>query len=235
MLPWTQSTFTPRSFARRSALRRPATEISTPLTSKPWAAKKTLSRPSPHPRSSTRAPGGKSAASCLAKAEGSVPQMFSCGLRPCSRAHGLRVMSGATRWRSQRSRPNARLDGRGARETGQRYTRRELSSPASLYRQTLSKPYAPGWTLSSRRNVGYWVNFVTRSPATLKVARSRSPNFPDPLASPPAQLARRSTPRVAGSLVPRLARNLPQYRAQIDHLPNLGGATAVGFQVQWPV
>ncbi len=31
------------------------------------------------------------------------------------------------------------------------------------------------------------------------------------IASPPARLAKPSTPRVAGSLVPRLARNLPQY------------------------
>src|SRR5713101_407320 len=62
--------------------------------------------------------------------------------------------------------------------------------------------------------------FVTRSPATLNVARSRSPHFPDLLASPPVELARRSTPRVAGFLVPRLARNLTQYRAQIDPLPH---------------
>ena len=34
---------------------------------------------------------------------------------------------------------------------------------------------------------------------TLNVARSRSPGFPDPLASPPAQLAKRSTPRVRPS------------------------------------
>src|SRR2546426_9833115 len=63
---------------------------------------------------------------------------------------------------------------------------------------------------------------VTRSPATLNEARSRSPRFPDSLASPPAQLAKGSTPRVAGSLVPRLARNLTQYRAQIDHCPGAG-------------
>jgi len=43
--------------------------------------------------------------------------------------------------------------------------------------------------------------------------RGSLPNFPDLLASPPVELARRSTPRVAGSLVPRLARNLPQYQA----------------------
>src|SRR2546427_1172424 len=34
----------------------------------------------------------------------------------------------------------------------------------------------------------------------------------DSLASPPVELAKRSTPRVAGSVVPHLARNLPPYR-----------------------
>ena len=37
----------------------------------------------------------------------------------------------------------------------------------------------------------------------------------DSLASPPAQVAQRSTLGKAGSLVPRLARNLPQYRGPI--------------------
>src|SRR2546425_3674947 len=41
----------------------------------------------------------------------------------------------------------------------------------------------------------------------------------DSLASPPAQLAKRSTPRVAGSLVPHLARNLTQYPGHVEPVP----------------
>jgi hypothetical protein len=55
-------------------LESPARAMSTPVTNA-HSAKKTLSRPSPQPRSSTRAPAGSRALTCRASEDASVPQM----------------------------------------------------------------------------------------------------------------------------------------------------------------
>src|SRR4030095_4940213 len=85
----THGTRTPRSSASRAAFRSPSRERSTPTTSCPCSARKTLSRPSPQPRSSARARGPVSSIASRARAEGRVPQMKRSGVFTYSRPHGL--------------------------------------------------------------------------------------------------------------------------------------------------
>lgn len=70
---WTQRTRTPRARASRLALRRPARDSSRAVTRQPRLAKNTLSRPSPQPSSSTRAPRGRRRLTRLANEDGAVP------------------------------------------------------------------------------------------------------------------------------------------------------------------
>ena len=63
-------------WARWWALSRPTREKSTPVTSHPWAASQTASRPSPQARSSAR-PGAKPFTSATRKRLGSAVQISS--------------------------------------------------------------------------------------------------------------------------------------------------------------
>jgi hypothetical protein len=71
--PSTQHTWTPPRASRR-AFSRPAAERSTPVTSQPSVAKKTLSRPSPQPSSRTCAPARSKALTRPAKADRCAPR-----------------------------------------------------------------------------------------------------------------------------------------------------------------
>src|SRR5262245_29771286 len=89
--PTRHPTRTPRARAKRRAFSTPSAERSIPVTTAPSSAKKTLSLPSPQPRSSVRSPGSTSAATWSAKSEGSVPKTYRPGVRAYSSPHGLQV------------------------------------------------------------------------------------------------------------------------------------------------
>src|SRR5262245_221023 len=87
---------TPRSAASRAAFRSPSTDSSRPTTAWPRSARNTLSRPSPPPRSSTRARDGSRLAISRASDEAPVPKMKRSGVRAYSRPHGLQRSASAS-------------------------------------------------------------------------------------------------------------------------------------------